>query len=198
MNTFPYQHIVVIGSTGAGKSTLAKALAKIIGGDFIELDALHWEPNWTEAAPEVFQERIETAISSEVWVVAGNYQSVRDIVWKRADAILWLDYPFHLVFWRMITRTIRRAVTREQLWNGNRENFWDHLKLWSDQSLVHWLFKTYWMRKREYPMLFALPQNAHLTVIRFTHPAPAEKWLRGLSLIPTDQLAQPEKNHEYQ
>jgi adenylate kinase family enzyme len=179
MDTFAYKRIVVVGTTSSGKSTLAEQLARRIGGRFIELDALHWEPNWVEAKPEVLHERVEATIRSGAWVVAGNYHVVRDIVWQRAEAIIWLDYPFHIVFWRLLTRTIRRAVTREELWNGNREPFWQHFKLWSDESLFHWLFKTYWRRKREYPILFMLPEYAHLKIIHFKHPKETECWLKG-------------------
>ncbi|HET7145489.1 MAG TPA: AAA family ATPase [Anaerolineales bacterium] len=179
MDTFPYKRIIVIGSTSSGKSTLANRLAEKISADFIELDSLHWEPNWVEAPDELFRERIEKATSSQVWVVAGNYHVVRDIIWPRAEAIIWLDYPFHIVFWRLLTRTIRRVVTREKLFSGNVENGWMHLKLWSQESLFHWLFKTYWRRKREYPMLFALPENTHLQVIHFKQPKEAEDWLRN-------------------
>jgi adenylate kinase family enzyme len=181
-SSFPSKRIVVVGTTSSGKSTLACQLAEKIGGDFIELDALHWEPNWVEAPDEVFRKRVETAISSPAWVVAGNYRVVRDVIWQRAEAVIWLDYPFHIVFWRMFTRTIRRAVHQEELWNGNREIFWTHLKLWSDESLFHWLFKTYWRRKREYPKLFALPENAHLKIIHFKHPKETEQWLNNMSL----------------
>jgi len=189
MNSFPYRRIVIVGTTSSGKSTLASQLAEKINGDYIELDALHWEPNWVEAPDEVFRERVETAISSKLalseveraWVVAGNYRTVRDLVWGNAQAVIWLDYSFHIVFWRLLKRTVRRAVTQEELWNGNRERFWWHLKLWSDESLFHWLFKTYWRRKREYPILFSLPENAHLKIIHFKHPKEAEEWLNNVA-----------------
>ncbi len=181
MNSFTFHRIVVVGTTSSGKSTLASQLAEIIGADYIELDALHWEPNWKEARLEVFRERVETATNSKVWVVAGNYHVVRDIIWRRAEVIIWLDYPFHIVFWRLLTRTIRRAVTQEELWNGNREPFWQHLKLWSEDSLFHWLFKTYWRRKRETPRLLALPEYAHLKVIHFKHPKEIECWLNNVA-----------------
>lgn len=176
---FSSKRTVVIGTTSSGKSTLASQLAGKISGDYIELDALHWEPNWTEAPDEVFRERVENAIKSNTWVVAGNYHIVRDVVWQRAEAIIWLDYPFHIIFWRLLRRTIRRVATREKLFAGNFERGWTHLKLWSEESLFHWLFKTYWRRKREYPMLFALPENAHLKVIQFKHPTDTEEWLKG-------------------
>lgn len=181
MNPFPYKRIVVIGTTSSGKSTLAQELSKRLGIPYVELDALFWEPNWQEASPLNFWLRVETAIEPEDWVVAGNYSHVRDLIWKHADLIIWLDYSFHIVFWRLLTRTIRRAWTQEELWNGNRETFWWHLKVWSEESLFHWLFKTYWRRKREIPVLLARPEYKHLESIRFKHPHEAEEWLETIS-----------------
>ena len=189
----------MVGTTSSGKSTLAEQLAKKLNLGFIELDALFWEPNWQGANVEVFRKRVETATSSQRgkseeqsgWVVAGNYRKVRDLIWPKAQVIIWLDYPFHIVFWRMLTRTIRRAVTQEELWNGNRETFWVHLKLWSDDSLFNWLFKTYWRRKRETPALLNLPEHKHLKLIHFKHPREAEEWLHSFSK-PRDDLSQPQ------
>jgi adenylate kinase family enzyme len=177
----------VVGTTSSGKSTLAKALAEKISAACIDLDYLHWEPNWTEAPDDIFRERVAQAIKSESWVVAGNYQSVRDLIWPQAQVIIWLDYPFHIVFWRLLTRTIRRAVTKEKLFSDNVENFWMHLKLWSEESLFHWLFKTYWRRKRETPILLSQPEHKHLELIHFRHPKETDEWLKFLesgSLLP--------------
>ena len=180
MSIFPYRHIVIIGTTSSGKSTLANQIAEKIHAEFIDLDSLHWESNWVEAPDKIFRERVSAATSSQAWVVAGNYHVVRDIIWPRADAVIWLDYPFNIVFWRLFTRTIRRVVTKEKLFAGNVENGWTHLKLWSQDSLFHWLFKTYWRRKHEYPILFALPENTHLKIIHFKHPKEAESWLTNV------------------
>jgi len=180
MKSFPYRRIVVVGTTSSGKSTLAKSLADKFDLNFIELDALHWEPNWHEAPDNVFRERVDGATYAERWIVAGNYQIVREIVWSRAEAAIWLDYSLPRVFWQLTIRTFRRALLHEELWNGNREKLWWHFKLWSDESLYHWLFKTYWRRKREYPQLFADPRYAHLTVIRFGSPREANEWMIDL------------------
>jgi adenylate kinase family enzyme len=88
------QRISVIGATGSGKTTVARRTAEALGVPHIELDALHWEPDWEEAPLEVFRERVSDAIQGERWVVDGNYSKVRDMVWGRADTVLWLDYPF--------------------------------------------------------------------------------------------------------
>jgi len=181
MNAFPYRRIAVVGTTSSGKSTLAKRLAQKINADYIELDAFYWKPNWTPATSLDFFIRTEEAIEAEAWVTAGNYRLVRDLIWDKAEAVIWLDYPFHIIFWRLLKRTIQRAITQEELWNGNRERFWGHLKLWSQDSLFHWFFKTFWLRKREYPLLFSLPENAHLKVIHFKHPQETEEWLNAIS-----------------
>jgi len=178
---FPYSRLVIIGATGSGKSTLAARVAETLALNYIELDALHWGQNWTPAKEDVFFARVEKETRSPNWVVAGNYSAVRPITWRRADAVVWLDYSFHIVFWRLFTRTIRRAVTQEELWNGNCEKFWWHLKLWSEESLFHWLFKTYWRRKREYPQLLAQPEHQHLELFHFRNPVETDRWLESLS-----------------
>jgi adenylate kinase family enzyme len=180
METFHYKKLVVIGSTGSGKSTLAEHLAGKLGLDFIELDALHWEPNWVEAPVEVFRSRVERATQAQAWLVAGNYRIVRDLIWPRAEAVIWLDYSLWVIFWRLWRRTWKRVFFKEELWNGNRELLWIQLKLWSDESIFHWLFKTYWRRKREYPQLLAMPEHAHLHVFHFKSVKDTQGWLKTL------------------
>ena len=180
MSSFPYKHIVVIGTTSSGKSTLAERIAKQRNLDFIELDALHWGPNWQGAPLEVFRERVESATRSERWIVAGNYHVVRDLIWPKAEAIIWLDYSFWRIFWQLTRRTFSRWWTQELLWSTNREPLWIHLKMWSDESLYKWLFKTYWRRKRETPELLTMPEHRHLKLIRFKHPRDTEKWMKTI------------------
>ena len=180
MKSFPYKRLVVIGTTSSGKSTLAEKIAKRFDLDFIELDALHWEPNWQDAPLDVFRERVRAATQAERWIVAGNYHVVRDLIWTKAEAVIWLDYPFLLVLKQLTRRTFSRWRTQELLWGTNREPFWVHFKLWSQDSLFLWLFKTYWRRKRETPQLLSLPEHRHLKLIHFKHPREVEEWLEGL------------------
>ena len=180
MSPFLYKRIVIIGSTSSGKSTLAELLAKRLELHFIDLDALHWEPNWAEAPLEVFRKRVETTIQTPGWVVAGNYHVVRDLIWPQAEAVIWLDYSLPRILWQLTCRTFTRWWNRELLWGTNYENLSTHFKLWSEESLYHWLFKTYWRRKREYPEILALPEHQHLKVIRFENPRETDEWLQKL------------------
>lgn len=172
--------MVIIGVTGSGKSTLAERLAKRFDLNYIELDALYWEPNWQAASLEVFRARVEESTQAEKWIVAGNYHMVRDIIWSRAEAILWLDYSLWRVFWQLTHRNFKRWWTQELLWGTNREPLWVHFKLWSKDSLYNWLFQTYWRRRRECPMLLSQPEHQHLKLIRFRSPKETENWLERL------------------
>ena len=181
METIPYKKFVVIGTTGSGKSTMAEKLANKFGLDYIELDAINWGPNWTPAGDELLRARVEEATRSPGWVVAGNYSKTRPVTWARAEAVIWLDYSLWVIFWRLWRRTWKRIFQKEELWNGNRENLWTQLKLWSDDSLFHWLFKTYWRRKREYPQLFAIPEYSHLQIIQFKNPRQTQEWFSQIT-----------------
>jgi len=168
---------VVIGTSGSGKTTLARQIAERLAIPHIELDALHWEPNWTETPRDVMRTRVVAAIAARDWALDGNYNKVRDVVWQRATHLIWLDYSFPLVFWRIFSRTLRRSIYQEELWNGNRESL---RKMFSRDSILVWVLKTYWRRRREYPELLARPEYSHLTVFRFRTPGETEQWLAGL------------------
>ncbi|MEJ5240794.1 MAG: AAA family ATPase [Anaerolineales bacterium] len=174
---FPYTRIAIIGSTGAGKSTLAKRLAQQLALEHIELDALNWRQNWQTTPPEEFQALVEMATRAPRWVTDGNYSQVRHLIWSRAQAVIWLDYPLWTVFWRLTFRIFRRWWRQELLWGSNYESLWHHFKIWSEDSLWHWLFKNYWRRKREYTEWLSRPEYHHLYILHFRQPEQTEKWL---------------------
>ena len=181
-SAFPYQNIVIIGTSGSGKSTLAEKLAQRLGIEYIELDALHFLPDWQELPDLEFRTRVETATRLPGWVIAGNYSIVRDISWPRAQAVIWLDYPFWTVFWRLWVRTWRRWWTHELLWGTNYERMLSQFKIWApEESIFGWLFSTYWRRKREIPSLFKLPEYAHLKVFQMHSPRETALWLQNIN-----------------
>jgi len=175
------QRIAVVGSTGAGKTTLAKALAGRLGCPHVELDALHWDPDWIPASRDVFRSRVAAALFAETWVADGNYSSARDLVWGRADTLVWLDYPLRVILPRLIARTLRRELTGEELWNGNRERL---AGLFARDSLLLWALKTHRRRRRAYSAALASPDFCHLQVVRLRSPAEADEWRRALPTTP--------------
>jgi adenylate kinase family enzyme len=169
------RRIVVLGTTGAGKTTLARRLAGRLGLPHIELDALYWGPGWTAIPTDLFRERAAAATASDRWVADGNYGAVRDIVWPRADLLVWLDYPLAVSFWRLTRRSLRRGLTGEELWNGNRERL--RTQFLGRDSLFLWALKSHGRQRREYPAQFIRPEHAHLAVVRLRSPRAARRWL---------------------
>jgi adenylate kinase family enzyme len=169
------QRISIVGTTGSGKTTLARQVAQHCQIPHIELDALHWEPNWTPVSDPVFRDRVTEALKGDRWVVDGNYSRVRDIVWSQADTVVFLDYSFSLVMKQLLSRTVRRSLKQEELWNGNHENI--RKSFFSQDSIVLWMLKTYQRNRKKYPGLFQQPEYAHLSVVHLQSPPMAEKWL---------------------
>ncbi len=173
------QRIVVVGIGGSGKSTLAQQLAERLDLTMIEPDGLFWEANWQQADRAVFRARVAEAIAAERWVFAGNYSSARDLTWTRADTLIWLDYAFTLVFWRLFRRTVQRIRSREDLWGTGNVETW-RKQFTSTDSLFVWLVKSYGRYRRQYPLLVRQPEYAHLHVIHFTSPRAADIWLQQI------------------
>jgi adenylate kinase family enzyme len=143
------RRVVVFGTTGSGKSWLATRLAARHGLRVIELDKLNWGPNWEPAPLELLRHRVEREIRDGDWIVVGNYDSVRDLTWRAADTLVWLDLPFPLVIWRLFRRTVRRAITRENLWGtGNTESF--VRTFFTRQSILLWAIKTHGRNRRRF------------------------------------------------
>ena len=176
MVTLP-NRICVIGSSAAGKSTFARAIARKMEGDYIELDSHFHGPKWKPTPDDIFIQSVRARLeANERWVVDGNYNN-RARQFEDADLIIWLDYPFRIVLTRVLRRTLKRLITKEELWNGNRESW---RMAFSHESIILWVFQTYWKRRRELP--FELSAYPPSKCIRFSHPREAERWLNSRSI----------------
>ncbi len=169
------QRINVVGTTGAGKTAFAARLAAQLGVRHVELDALHWGPGWTPPDDDVFRDRVRGALAGDRWVACGNYRKVRDIVWERADTVVFLDYPLPLMFWRLLKRTARRVASREPLWGHSRESMRN--AFFSRNSLFVWQWNTFRRRRTEYQEALADPRWSHVDFVRLRRPAEADRWL---------------------
>ncbi len=177
--------VSVVGTTGSGKTTFAAKLGEALAIPHVELDALNWSSNWTPASPEVFRSRVKDVADAERWVIDGNYSAARDLVWGRADTIIWLNYSLRVTLSRLLRRTARRIVLGESCCNGNRESL---SKALSRDSIIWWALRSYRRRRREYPRLLKAREAAGTWVVKLRSPKEAEKWLArvgvSVELIP--------------
>jgi adenylate kinase family enzyme len=165
--------IVVIGTSGAGKTTMAKRIASMLDLPCIELDRLHWEPNWvalTVTNPDEFVRRVSAAISADAWVTDGNYGVVRDLIWRRATHLVWLDYSRPVIMYRVVKRSIARAFDQEELWAGNKEDW----RRWLRPSHpIRWAWSTWKGRRLRFERLLNSADYRHLAVLRLRTPRDA-------------------------
>jgi len=164
--------IVVIGTSGAGKTTLARTIARRLRLVHIELDALNWQAGWRDLVrsdPTEFTRRVAAATQADGWVADGNYAVVRDLLWRNASHLVWLDYSRPVVMRRVIGRSLLRVVLRTELWagTGNRER-WRFLL--QPSHPVRWAWRTWEMLRRETAELTVRSEYAHLNVLRLRRP----------------------------
>lgn len=174
----PPRRIAVVGTSGVGKTTLSRSISRVLGIPHIELDALHWGPDWTPTPEDELRKTVDVATRQPAWVCDGNYILVRDLIWSRADTLVWLDYSFSRTFWRVLRRTVRRAYSQEELFSGNRESWKQSFA--SRDSILWWMISTWRRRRREFLVEMARPENAHLDVRIHRVPAETRRWLEAL------------------
>ena len=174
------ERVVVVGTSCSGKTTLARQLAGVLGSPHVELDGIHWMSGWRERLVDEVRRMAVEAAAAERWVMDGNYSAVRDIVWGRATAVVWLNYPFRVVLWRVLSRTTRGVATQEELFSGNREGF--RQSFLSRDSIILWAIISYWQVRREYRRIVDDRVFPHLRVIELRGPGEAEALVTALGV----------------
>ena len=140
---------------------------------YVELDAIHWQAGWTELDAPELRRRVEPLVERDAWVIDGSYRGkLGDLVLERADTVVWLDLPRRIWLPRLIMRTLRRALTREELWNGNRESLWNAVA--GDDSLFRFALANERPRRHRYPR-----ELDRYRVARLRTPAEVEAFLRS-------------------
>ena len=176
------QRISVVGSSGSGKTTVARAIAETLGIPHLELDGVYHQPGWVPLPDDDFREIASEFAARDSWVVDGNYTigGVLDLVWGRADTVVWVDPPKRTVIQRVIRRTIRRAATREELWNGNREPL-TNLTSWDpEKNVIRWAWTRYDARREEYEARMNDQAWNHLAFIRLRSQGETNEFLSSL------------------
>lgn len=171
------ERILVSGSTGAGKSTLARAIAGRRAIPFHEMDTLAFAgPGWQEN--ENLAEDVSRISSGPCWIFDSlGYPPVRDMLWSRADTIVWLDYSRAVVMRRVLRRSAARTLLRRRIFGGNVET----LASWfSSDHPAWWAWTQFTARRAEIASRCANARFAPLDIIRLATPREARAWLAAL------------------
>jgi adenylate kinase family enzyme len=179
LDTDGMERISVVGNTGSGKTVVAEAIAARLGVPHLELDGVFHQPDWQPLDTGEFRRIVSEFTAAEGWVVDGNYSAVSDIVWGRADTVVWVDPPRHRLMRQLVPRTLRRMATGTELWNGNRER-WRYL-FRREESILLYAWTNHHKLRARYESAQADPENAHLAFVRLRSPEETAALLRELA-----------------
>lgn len=163
-----------MGSSGAGKTRLARVLADRLRLPHLELDSLRHQANWQQLPDAEFRELVHDFSSAEAWVVDGNYAVVREILLSRATNVILLDYPKRIVMRRLLSRSISRVIFRRTLWNGNRESLRYLLSADPELNVLLWSWSNFDRRRSEFEQL----ESSTFKIHRLNHPRDIEQLLK--------------------
>jgi adenylate kinase family enzyme len=172
--------LAVVGTTGAGKTTLARSISQRLSIPHVELDGIYHQPGWKRLPEAEFRNRINEEVDRPDWVIDGNYSEVRDLVWAAADAVIFLDYPRSIIMRRVIRRSLGRAATRRELWNGNRETFKNLLSRDPQENIIRWASAAVDTLHERYLTAMNDPKWSRLNFVRLTDPGQAAAFLNSL------------------
>ena len=185
MHPFSYHRITIIGTTGSGKTFLARKLSALIGIPLYSLDKLNSPGNDNLLNAGEFRDKVAHITKGEQWIIDGSYKIVQDVIWPKADLIIWLDYPLYRVLFRQALRVIRKSsreagVEKSTVGDGNtrKKTVWE--KLSSYVKLVVGTVRKHSRNRREYPLGFDRLGISASVVLHFKSPAETAKFLEAI------------------
>jgi adenylate kinase family enzyme len=164
--------MMLIGSGGAGKSTLARQLGKKLYIEVIHLDTIMWKPGWRFMEREEQIKIQQALVQKESWIIDGNYGGTMDIRFEKADTIIFLDYSRYLCLYRALKRMIQyKNMTRPDMIEGNDERL--------DFTFLKWIWN-YPKQKRPQIMERLNEFSKEKQVVILSTPKEAERFLEKI------------------
>jgi len=135
------KRVLVIGTGGSGKTTVARRLAQRTGLPLIHLDTLYWRSGWQPTRADEWRATVQSLISRDAWIIDGNYGGTLDVRLAACDTVVFLDLPRLVCLWRVLKRQVRHlGQVRPELPPGCRERLsWEFI----------WWIWTYRSRRRD-------------------------------------------------
>jgi adenylate kinase family enzyme len=172
----PPRRVLVTGTSGSGKTTLARSVSDVLGLSYVEMDSLYHGPQWTPR-PE-FEADVRRFAAGAAWVTEWQYGAARPLLLERADTLVWLDHPRHVVMRRVAVRTAVRRIRRQELWNGNVEP--PLRTVFTDpEHLLRWAWRSHRRTGERVRRVLAGEHGGRLAVVRLRGQRQVDQWRSG-------------------
>ena len=152
------KQIIIIGSSGGGKSTLAGQLGGFTGLPVIHLDKEYWNSGWVETPNDIWQEKVKELLKGEQWIIDGNYAGTMKMRAEAADTIIYLDFNRFICLYRVLKRRIQnQGKTRPDMCEGCKEKI--------DLEFIRWVW-TFPKKKAKIVELLASLEGKNIIVLK--------------------------------
>lgn len=165
--------IALFGPPATGKSTLALWLSAELGPPHTDLDDLLFTPDGPLPLPE-FRRQAREITQQDAWIVEGNFSKLADVVWHRADALIWLDFPLPLIMYRIVRRSLNQLTGREDSAQARRLT-WSKA-FFSRRSLLRTAIRKYRNNRPRYAQQVAETADLGIEVVRLRSPREVHRW----------------------
>ena len=173
------KRINVIGTSGSGKSTVARRISCRLDIPHIEMDQIFWSKNWTMSSDENFENSLKEKLSKDSWVLDGNYSKTAPTKWKDVQMVIWVDLPFLITLYQAVMRSLRRVVIGQELWEGTEcyESF--RRSFLSRESVIWWTITTYKKVRSRYEQIMNDNTYSHIKFVRLTSRREIDLFIKG-------------------
>jgi hypothetical protein len=168
----PMKRILVVGTSGSGKTTVAQEIASRLNLNHHASDDFYWQPGWQPAAIDRVDDLLDQVLAEPSWVLDGNFEHRWEDVWNQADQIVWLDYSFLRIIRQVASRNVYWLISQRPVWSGNR------MTLFRAVSGIRHSMTSFWRKRSIYPRYIA--QLQHTEVVRFYSRHQTKAWLADL------------------
>lgn len=183
MNFSSFTKFNIVGTSGSGKSTVAKLISEKLSIPYVEMDRIFWKPEWTTPSGEEFLSLLDSELKQDSWILDGNYTSSVPIKWKEVQVVVWIDLPFSITLYQAVKRAMIRSITKIELWpnTGNTESFIKSFL--SKDSIILWTIQTYSKVKLRLEGYMEDDQYSHIKFVRLKSKKEIKNFLDSLKEV---------------